>query len=91
VLLGEQPILLQGILHELFDLENLDSASAADLELDNVLWMNPCLLLANFLLVASTIAKPHISGKSTTMAARLFASDSQSSAFAFDPVPHDFN
>ena len=90
-LLGEQPILLQGILHELVDLENLDSASAADFELDNVLWMNPCLLLANFLPVASTFAKPHVSGKSTTMAARLFASDSQSSAFAFDPVPHDFN
>jgi len=90
-LLGEQPILLQGIHHELVDMAKLDSASANVFELDNVLWMNPCLLLANFLTVTSTIAKPHVSGKSTTMAAKLFASDSQSSAFAFDPVPHDFN
>jgi len=49
---GEPLILLQGILHEPVDLEKLDSASADDFELDSVLWINPCLLLANFLPVA---------------------------------------
>ncbi len=36
-------------------------------------------------------AKPHVPGKSTTMAAMLVASDSQSSASAFDLVPQNFN
>jgi len=60
----------------LVDLTNLDSASADDFELDNVLWMNSCLLLANFLPVAHAITMLHVSGKSITMAAELFASDS---------------
>jgi len=83
-LLGEQPILLQGIHHELVDMAKLDSASADVFELDNVLWMNPCLLLANSLPVAHAIAKLRVSGKSIAMAAKLFASDPQSSASAFD-------
>jgi len=90
-LLGEQPILLQHILHELVTLVHLDSASMDDFELDNVLWMNTCLLLANFLPVANAIAKLHVFGKSITMTAMLFASNSQLSASAFDPVPYDFN
>jgi len=54
--------------------------------------MNPCLLLAHLLPVASTIAKLHVSRKSITMAAKLFASDSQLSASALDLlVPHNFN
>ncbi len=53
--------------------------------------MNPCLLLANVLPVTSAIAKLCRSGKSTTMAAKFFARNSQLSAFAFGPVPHDFN
>jgi len=39
VLCGEQPIFLQGILHELVDLNNLDRASTDDFELDSVCWM----------------------------------------------------
>jgi len=57
---------VQGILHELDDLENLDSTSADDYEHDSVLWMNPCLLLDNSLPVDNAIAKLHVSGKSIT-------------------------
>jgi len=53
--------------------------------------MKPCLLLANFLPASCAIAKLHVSKKLITLAAKLVTSDSQLSAFAFDPVPHDFN
>jgi len=52
--------LLQGILHELIDLKNLDSPNADDFEPGSVLWIEPLLLLGNFLPVA--IAKLHGSG-----------------------------
>ncbi len=46
---GQQWVLLQGILHEQVNLENLDIASADAFDLDNVLWMDPCILFGNSL------------------------------------------
>ncbi len=90
-LLVKQLILLQGILLEPVTLENLDGASSNDFDLDSVLWIKPLLLLGNSLPVANAIAKLHVSGKSSTMAAKLLASDSQTPASAFDLVPQNFN
>ena len=47
--------------------------------------------LGNSLPVTSAIAKLHVSGKSITLATKLFASDSHLSASAFDLVPQNFN
>ncbi len=85
-LLGKQLILFQGILYEPVTLENLDGASSDDFDPDSVLWIKPMLLLGNFLPVARAIAKLHVSGKLITMAAKLFASDSQESSAANDCV-----
>jgi len=70
---------------------NMDIASADDFNFDSVLWIKPCLLLGNSLPVTGVIAKLIASGKLITMATKLFVSDSQTSAYAFDLVPHNFH
>jgi len=68
---------------------NLDIVSADVFKLDSVIWMESCLLFGNSLPVTCAIAKLNASKESITMATKLFPSDSQTSAHAFDPVPYN--